>query len=237
MHSSNKPNPYQRFIPREEVQDVAVWEFNAMDGGGKTTKASAAIEEPAPEVISSEALDEARQIAYAEGFEHGRLAGAKETRDTLEAPLKRQTQEQAQRLSLLLQATQTHLAQLEDQLASQLLALACDLARQVVRRELQQPLEPLKAVVQEALALAVEDHSPASLKLHPKDLELLKADLGDTLTEQRIRLLPDSTLSPGGCVVESAQGAVDGTLEKRWARAVANLGLNTPWSPEEHTDD
>ncbi|HEX5806775.1 MAG TPA: flagellar assembly protein FliH [Macromonas sp.] len=237
MPSSNKPNPYQRFIPREEVQDVAAWEFNAMDGGGKNAKAAAAIEEPAPEVISSEALDEARQIAHAEGFEHGRLAGAKETRDALEAPLKRQTQEQAQRLAQLLQATQTGLTQLEDQLASQLLELACDLARQVVRRELQQPLEPLKTVVQEALALAVEDHSPATLKLHPKDLELLKADLGDTLTEQRIRLLADPTLSPGGCVVESAQGAVDGTLEKRWARAVANLGLNPPWTPKEHPDD
>lgn len=233
MPSSNKPsNPYQRFIPREEVQVVSAWAFNAMDGGDKKNQASAA-EEPPPDVVSSEALDEARQMAYAEGFAHGRLAGAKETQDALEAPLKQQTQEQAQRLALLLQHSQGHLSQLNDLLAQQVLDLACDLARQVVRRELQQPLEPLKAVVQEALAMAVQDHLPATLRLHPQDLALLQNDLASALAEHNIRLQPDPSLTPGGCVVENAQGAVDGTVEKRWARAVANLGLNHPWADEE----
>jgi flagellar assembly protein FliH len=33
-------------------------------------------------------------------------------------------------------------------------------------------------------------------------------------------------------VIESATMAVDATIEKRWARAVGNLGLNTNWNPE-----
>ncbi len=236
MPSSNKPStPYQRFIPREEVQVVSAWAFNAMDGGDNAAQPKVA-EDPPAEPLPSEALEEARQIAYAEGFEHGRLAGAKETKDALEAPLKRQTQEQAQRLALLLQNGQAHLNLLNDLLAQQVLELACDLARQVVRRELQQPLEPLKAVVHEALALAVQDHTPATLRLHPQDLDLLKSDLETPLAEQHIRLQPDKSLTPGGCVVESAQGAVDGTMEKRWAKAVANLGLNVPWHSEEPTD-
>jgi len=117
-----------------------------------------------------------------------------------------------------------------------MLELACDLARQVLRRELSQPLDAIRPVVQEALALAVEDNMPATLRLHPSDLALVQADMGPALEAQNVRVVPDVTLTPGGCVVESVQGAVDGTLERRWARAVANLGLDRPWTPGEQAD-
>lgn len=227
MPSSNsKSNPYQRFIPSEEVQVVSAWQFTPMDGlhsGDQTA------EETQAETVAEPTLDEVRQQAYAEGFEHGRLAGTKETRDQLEAPLKKQVQDQAQRLATLFQTTQSTLNTLEDHLADQVLALACDLARQVIRRELQQPLEPMKAVIQEAVALAVEDHSPATLKLNPIDLAMVQSELAEPLQEQRVKLVADPKLSVGSCVVEAVHGAVDATMEKRWSRAVANLGLNLPW--------
>lgn len=237
MTPSSKPHShYHRFIPSEEVQQVKPWEFEPMDGSARARKEE---EPPPPEEPagpSPEMLEELRQQAYAEGFEHGRLAGSQETKDALEAPLQQQIHEQSQRLALLLNKTQANLGQLEDLLAEQVLALACDLARQVVRRELAQPLEPLKAVVQEALALAVQDGRPATIRLHPVDLALLQEDLPPALAADNIRLAEDDQLTPGGCVVETAQGAVDGTVEKRWARAVANLGLHADWNPGEDAD-
>ena len=233
MTLSSDPRPahsYQRFIPREEVQQVSAWEFEPMDGGRAASQR--AEQAAAAQAAQVELTEELRQQIYAEGFEHGRQAGAQETRNALAAPMQQQAREQAQRLGELLQRHQTELDQLQENLASQVLALACDLARQVVRRELQQPLAPLQAVVQEALALALEDARPATLKLHPSDLALLQADLTESLQGQPVRLQPDPGLSPGGCVVESAHGAVDGTLERRWSRAVGNLGLDLPWNPE-----
>jgi flagellar assembly protein FliH len=50
-----------------------------------------------------------------------------------------------------------------------------------------------------------------------------------------LTLVGDTTVSRGGCLVESAGTVVDGTLEKRWARAIASLGLNAPW--EKHVDN
>lgn len=236
---SSKPSSshYQRFIPSEEVQQVSAWQFDSMDGKPNRAEAASAAPDPqAPQAPSPAALEELRQQAYAEGFEHGRLAGSQETRDALQAPLQQQAHELTQRVTDLLQQAQSRFDQLEDVLASQLLELACDLARQVVRRELAQPLEPLKAVVQEALALAVQDSRPATLRLHPQDLELLRNQLPEVLDATALKLLADERLTPGGCLVESAQGAVDGTLEKRWSRAVANLGLNAPWNPGEQAD-
>ena len=42
-------------------------------------------------------------------------------------------------------------------------------------------------------------------------------------------LRADPTVLPGGCQVESVGMVVDGTLEKRWQRAVASLGLSSAW--------
>jgi len=231
--SSNKPaHHYQRFIPKEEVQQAVAWQFTAMDQRAPEPLPEPEVAEAAPEEVP----EELRQRVYAEGFEHGRLAGAEEARQTLEAPLQQQLDDEAQRLATLFHQAQAELAQLDDRLALQVLELACDLARQVVRRELAQPLEPLKAVVQEALALAVQDGRPATLRLHPDDLAILQERLSDTLQAQQIKLVADASLTPGGCIVEAAQGNVDATVERRWQRAVANLGLGATWNPAEQAD-
>ena len=238
MTLSSDPRPahsYQRFIPREEVQQVSAWEFEPMDGGRAASQR--AEQAAAAQAAQVELTEELRQQIYAEGFEHGRQAGAQETRNALSAPMQQQAREQAQRMAELLQRQQAELDQLQDTLAAQLLELACDLARQVVRRELQQPLAPIKAVVDEALAMAVQDARPVTLRLHPSDLALLQVDLAESLHGQPVRPVPDPSLTPGGCMVESAQGAVDGTLEKRWARAVGNLGLDLPWNTESERHD
>lgn len=238
MHSSNRPSHYHRFIPSEEVEKVSAWAFAPVGGQPVTpppplTEAPAEPETPA---ISPEWLEELKQQAHAEGFEHGRLAGAQETRQALEAPLKQRAQEQTSRLTQLLQQAHNDLAALEQSMAAQVLELACDLARQVVRRELVTPLEPLKATVQEALSLLVEDSKPATLRLHPSDLALLQTEPTPPWAGVSVQLQADDSLTPGGCVLESSQGAVDATVEKRWARAVANLGLQAPWNPGELAD-
>lgn len=231
--SSNRSNPYQRFIPREEVQEVSAWQFESMDANAAKPDE---VQQEAPPAPTGEQLEEARQQAYSEGFEHGRQVGAKETQDALTQPMQQLIREQAAHLEKLVNSTRSSLSHLEDALAAQLLELACDIARQVVRRELSTPLEAIRPVVQEALALAVEDGQPATLRLHPSDMELLQADMGPALAAQNVRLLSDAALTPGGCVVESAQGTVDGTVERRWTRAVANIGMDRPWNPGEQAD-
>jgi flagellar assembly protein FliH len=42
-------------------------------------------------------------------------------------------------------------------------------------------------------------------------------------------LLADASIERGGCLVESAGTVVDGRLEKRWSRAIGQLGLQMPW--------
>lgn len=227
---------YHRFIPREEVQAATAWAFESMDSGTRKSKSAHEEPESAPELPQVD-LETLRQQAYNEGFAHGRQVGEQETRDALDAPLRRTAEEAARRLAALLQNADQALAQSEDHLSEQLLELACDVARQVVRRELSQPLQAVRAVVDEALADTLQDGLTRTLRLNPMDHALLQNHIDGLLDSDRVKLVADESITAGGCVLTTATGTVDGTLEKRWTRAVANLGLKSRWDPPADTPD
>ena len=90
----------------------------------------------------------------------------------------------------------------------------------------------LRPVIAEALSQLVEDGLPATVRMNPGDLALMKGALEETLANPKPEFVADATVSAGGCLVESASMAVDATVEKRWARAVGNLGLDSTWNPD-----
>ena len=228
MTQRPKSDPYARFIPREEIDGVAAWHFAAVDGS-----------DPRPalrtegDAAGSEALQAVREQAYAEGFRHGHDAGAQAVRDAMEAATRRTAEETAVRMAQLLKTTTEHLRASEQQISRHILELACDLARQVVRRELRQHTDHLQPVIDEALSQLVEDGLPATVRMNPTDLALMKGVLQETLAAAAPVFVADAAVSPGGCLVESSTSTVDATIEKRWARAVGNLGLQTPWNPQD----
>jgi flagellar assembly protein FliH len=232
MKASSKPSPHTRFIPREEIDGCSAWRFSAMDGSEDApavTQASA----PATESPSAAAaLHDAREQAYAEGFAHGHDAGSQEVRDALEASVRKTAEETAVRMAQLLHNTKEHLQRSEEQISRHILELACDLARQVVRQELRSNTQHLRPVIAEALSQLVDDGLPATVRMHPGDLALMKGALQETLASPTPEFVADTSISAGGCLIESASMAVDATIEKRWQRAVGNLGLNSDWNPE-----
>ncbi|WP_137919922.1 flagellar assembly protein FliH [Hydrogenophaga sp. 2FB] len=229
--ASNKPNPHSRFIPREEIAGVAAWHFSAVDGSDDTPK-PATPEGAASEGVTSEVLQEARQQSYAEGFARGRDAGGQEVRDALEATVRKTAEETAVRMAQLLHNTRDHLKKSEAKISHQILELACDLARQVVRQELKGDTEHLKPVIAEALGQLVDDGQPATVRMNPGDLAMMQGALQENMGNHPAEFIADAAISPGGCLIESPTMGVDATIEKRWARAVGNLGMDTPWNPE-----
>jgi flagellar assembly protein FliH len=235
MHSSNRngSSHHHRFIPSEEVQDVVAWEFAPVgEGAIEHKQPNRAGKASDPEMPEAEQLEALRQQARAEGFEQGRLAGAKETRDALETQSKKQLQELGQRVIQIFQKSKNDQAVLDQDMADELLHLACDVARQVIRRELSQSVEPLKTVVREAMGFLVEDGRASVLRLNPTDLTLLLPVISEQLSAMNVHTVGDESIYPGGCRLESTHGEVDGTVERRWKKAVANLGLSDPWLVE-----
>ena len=135
----------------------------------------------------------------------------------------------ARRLAALFASTSLQLQQSEQAIAQGVLELACELARQVLRQELSVNPNVLLPVVREALSLLLTDSKSAVVRMNPLDLEVLEEPLRAEFSSLSLTLLADARVDRGGCLVESAGTVVDATVEKRWIRATATLGLSVPW--------
>jgi flagellar assembly protein FliH len=120
--------------------------------------------------------------------------------------------------------------------AQAVLELACDLARQILRHEISSNPNALLPVIRESLGLLFADSRSVAVKLHPLDLEVLQPVIQEEFPAVSLNLTADATITRGGCLIESAGTVVDGRLEKRWARAIGQLGQNFAWESGDVTE-
>lgn len=229
---------HARFIPGEEVATVTEWDFGAVDQVSVRFAAKLKAQAEA-EALARE--DEAREAGYATGHATGYAAGYAEghAKATLEGQhqlneyIANQGKETTATFAQLFENANTQLAEAEQVMSKGVLELAVELARQVLRHELSTNPNALQPVVREALGLLTVDSKAAVVRLHPLDLEVLSEVLRQEFSGLALTLLPDTTVARGGCLVESAGTVVDGTIEKRWKRALASLGFDSPWEPSD----
>ncbi|MFZ3127415.1 MAG: flagellar assembly protein FliH [Rhodoferax sp.] len=219
-----------RFIPGEEIGAVVDWNFSAVDQS--SVRFAAKLKEQA--MAEEQARDEeVRQAGYSEGYAQGYAQGHAQA--TLEGQrlineyIETQGAEAARNFGLIFESARAQLAESEQVMAKGVLELACELARQVLRHELSANPNALLPVVREALSVLASDTKAAVVRMNPLDMDVLAEELRQEFVGLSLTLLADGTITRGGCLVESAGTVVDGTLEKRWARGVASLGLESSW--------
>jgi flagellar assembly protein FliH len=217
---------YTRFVPGEEIDAAEPWDFGAVDTASLLLAAQAKVREEASDQVKLDAL---RQEGFAEGFVQGQAQTRLEAQRQIADYIDNEGQAAAQNFTQLFASVQAQQADSEQVMARGVLELACELARQVLRQELSVNPEALRPVIREALGLLAIENKSALVRLNPADLAVLEEAVRAEFANLSLTLLADATLTRGGCVVEAAGTVVDGTLEKRWMRAVANLGLNSPW--------
>lgn len=217
---------YSRFIPGEEIDAVEQWNFAAVDTASLLLAAQVKVRDEAAEESKQEAC---RQEGYAEGFAQGRAQATVEAQRQMADFIAHQGSDAARQFAQLFATVQAQLAEAEQVMAQGTLELACELARQVLRRELSVDPKAVQPVIREALGLLVADTKSAVVRLHPLDFNVLEEVIRTEFSSLSLTLLADPTLTRGGCLIESAGTVVDGTLEKRWMRAVASLGLDSSW--------
>lgn len=229
MTASSKARTHSRFIRSEELGVVSEWQFGSV-GPPALVVEQLPEPEPEPEEPEQVRLDRAWEDGHAAGYAQGHTEAMNEGNQRLDAFVQGQGVETARALAQILSGMQERLTQAEQDIAQQVLALACSLARQVVRRELAIDKTALEPVIREALGMLVMDGKRAIIKLHPLDLEVLREPLQEAFPSSTLTWLADEAVERGGCLVESGGTVIDGTLSKRWERAVANLGLTSAWT-------
>lgn len=215
-----------RFIPGEQIEAVSQWRFGAVDGSALETLQR----ERAQSDAAAQARDEvARQQGYAEGFAQGRAHATVEAEHRVAVYLEGQGRDTAVRLAQVITSAQQQISESAQVMAQGVLELACEMARQLLRHELSVNPNALQPVIREALEVLAVQSKGATVHLHPQDLEVMRDSLQAEFQGLSLQIIADPAVKPGGCLVAAAGTVVDGTLEGRWRRVLANLGLQIEW--------
>ncbi len=192
----------------------------------------AAAASAAPAACDSAELDRLRTQARDAGAAEGRSEGlAKGHAEGYAAGLEAgqaAARVQAAQLRSLAQALPQALRRAEGEIAESVLALALEVARQVVHRSLQADPGLVVRVVQDLLHREPSLQGEPRLLLHPLDLQLVTNTLGTELQSAGWQVRPDESVRRGGCLVHAGSGTHDAALETRWARVAAACGSDHP---------
>ncbi len=220
---------YTRFIPREELGDFASWRPGAFGGQPDRRKPGQAAEPPPPAAPAEPTAAEwqakvaaARQAGYQEGYRDGLVA--------LESFKQTFAQQATAQIGALLDAFDTQFAVLDTQVAQAVARTAVQLARQVLRAELEQRPEIVSMVAAEAINSVMLSARHVAVHVHPLDLPLVAEGAEEAMTARGARLHANASVERGGVLVQSDVGDIDARIAVRWAQAAANLGHVEPYA-------
>ena len=177
------------------------------------------------EAIVSEARCQAERIRQT-AEEDGLTAAARQAEAAVAEKIGQQVQTLLPALSAaasqLADARQTWLRHWE----RSTVGLATRIAQRVIRQELSRHPKITLGLIQEALELAAG--SPRlKVMLSPTDFQSLgshaKALASQLAAVAKTEIVPDESISPGGCRVETAHGVIDEQIETRLQRIASEL--------------
>jgi len=234
-----------RIIPRDEASGLTGWALGDFDAPpseplrdglpgpamaveAEASTASRADQEvdaaPVPDVgeVSEAALLEELGVARAEAREAGFEAGRQVGYATGEA--------EAASLRLLVAHLRDLVEDLEQGIANDVLSLALELAKQIVRTSLRVRPDLVLAVIREVSKGFQGLGESPKLILHPADAVLVRQAVEPGHAgEWPWIILEDAAVERGGCKFQTGASEVDATLETRWRRVVASLGRDDAW--------
>ncbi len=169
-----------------------------------------------------QARDEGHAEGHADGYAAGHAEGLAQGR--LDALAERE------QLLQLAAAFSGELAQANEAVSRDVLALALDVAKAMLKTALPMNPELVLPAIDDAMRRLPSVQAPALLHLHPDDLPLVQAQAGDGLAANGGRMLADAAIERGGCRIETGSNQVDAELSTRWTRIAAALGTKNAWS-------
>lgn len=197
-----------KLIPKEQLSAYQRWELDSLD----ETPVTNAVPLPTAEEVEN-IHRQAHQEGYAAGYQEGRA----------------QANAELARLTQLLSSLDGALTNFDEELTQNLLSLALDVARQLLREALKIRPELIVPVIREAVNSLPPASQHPHLRLNPEDASLVRTLLADELNHFHWKIVEDNRIERGGCRVETPNSEIDATLESRWRRILSALGQDASW--------
>ncbi|HTN67035.1 MAG TPA: flagellar assembly protein FliH [Burkholderiaceae bacterium] len=207
-------------IPKEQMSAFQRWEMASFNERPPSPPAAPKVEYPTIEELA-EIRDAARRKGHDEGWADGRAAGLAQGQAEAAAEL--------QHLRQIAETFGHEVARADEVVAQQMLDLALDLAKAMLKTALAVRPQLVLPIVAEAIHYLPALQQPALLFLHPEDARLITNHMSDELEKAGWRVVDDAQLERGGCRIETASNQIDASTATRWQRIAAALGKDSEW--------
>ncbi len=210
-------------IPKEQQTAYERWEMSSFSegnrsiSGGKPKKKDAAADSEA----ISKIFDGVRKEAYTKGMQEGFAVGMAKAREY--------AQEDKQNFLKLMATFSEALEKSDEQIADDVLSLALDIAKSMLKVKLNVDTSMVLPVVMDAIHYLPYVQRPARILVHRDDTQMLREYLADEISSQHWQIQEDNNIERGGCLVETGANQIDATNEVRWKRISEAFAQNNDW--------
>jgi len=210
-------------MPKEQQTAYERWEMSSFaDGGQGMSSARAKKKEDA--VVSekiAQIFETVRKEGYTKGMQEGFAVGMAKAREFAE--------EDRQRFVTLMGSFRDALEKSDEKIADDLLGLALDIAKSMLKQKLNVDAAVVLPVVRDAIHYLPHVQQPARILVNHDDAQLLREYLADELSTQQWLVQEDNNIERGGCLVETGANQIDATNEVRWKRLSDSLAQTNDW--------
>lgn len=212
-----------RIIAAEELSSVGSFSL-----GNLAITSRPAVQRLTQRDLTNETARAAYDLGRRRGFELGARSGLEqgysEGSQALDEFQSRKATDVAGQMAALIDCFVAEMAALESQVASDLVSLAIDISRQVIRREISLSEDALIPVAKEALKALSEGVTQMEIRVHPGDADALGKVMESQSSALNWKLREDSGMTRGGCRIDADTGVADASFEARWQSVMSALG-------------
>lgn len=214
-------------LPKEQQTAYERWEMASFSDGnhsvtGEKLEAARPKQKPATDNGQiAKIFEDARKEAYSKGLKEGFAVGMAKAREA--------AQDDVQHFLQLMTSFSDALEQSDEKIAEDVLSLALDIAKVMLKNKLNVDTKALLPVVLDAIHYLPQIQKPARILAHRDDVQMLRDYLADDMKNDHWQVQEDSKIERGGCQVETGTNQVDARNEMRWKRITEALSQTNDW--------
>lgn len=104
-----------------------------------------------------------------------------------------------------------------DYIAPNLMEISLDIAKKIIKKEIQQDSSIILKNISDILKGLSKEETKITITVNPTQVSMLKMEVPSLISsnglDARVMIVSDENIMEGGCVVETANGVIDATIE------------------------
>jgi flagellar assembly protein FliH len=205
-HLSAQP-PFPEYTPPRETREPPI-DLEAVRAEAEAIRLKA--------IQDAERIrEQARREGYQRGYDDGYHDGAREAQQRAEAELQHTIETLRAQLQQVIQGVHAQHEAYLQHAEAQMLDLALEIARKVVREELKLQPAHVLAIVRDTLR-RVQGFGRLRIRVNPLDVDLVRQNRPSLLQVvdgvEGIEIVEDRRVDQGGCIIETEQGVYDARI-------------------------